>query len=155
MNDPQVRWYRSKVDWWIAVLLWVAPLVSLSVCVRMVLERKFTELPIGIGMLILIAVLYLGVVMPIAYGMHSDHLWIKSGWFRYSIGLSDIVEVKPSRNPLSSPALSLDRLSVRYGTGLFKAVLISPADRDLFLDELAAKAGLRRAGDRLFRSVDN
>jgi hypothetical protein len=56
-----------------------------------------------------------------------------------------------TRNPPSSPALSLDRLRVQFGRGWGKAVMISPADRNGFLDDLARKAGLNREGDRLFR----
>ena len=55
-------------------------------------------------------------------------------------------------NPTTRAALSLDRLRVQYGKGFFKAVLISPADRNGFLDDLARKAGLKREGDRLLRA---
>jgi hypothetical protein len=68
------------------------------------------------------------------------------------IPLGDIVEVRPTRSPLSSPALSLDRLHIRFGEGFFKAAMISPADRQELLGELAARAGLQRDGDRLVRS---
>jgi hypothetical protein len=40
---------------------------------------------------------------------------------------------------------------VQFGEGFFKAVLISPTQRNRFLDELAQKAGLSREGDRLVR----
>lgn len=65
--------------------------------------------------------------------------------------MGEISEVRPTHNPLSSPALSLDRLHVQYGPGFLKAVMISPADREGFLEDLAQQAGLKRAGDRLAR----
>lgn len=43
------------------------------------------------------------------------------------------------------------RLSIVSGPGLTGTVMISPADRDRFLNELASKAGLKRVGDRLER----
>jgi hypothetical protein len=46
----------------------------------------------------------------------------------------------------------LDRLRVRFGEGFFKAVMISPAERDEFLHHLASAAGLQQDGDRLTRS---
>jgi hypothetical protein len=42
--------------------------------------------------------------------------------------------VVPTRNPLSSPALSLDRLRIEYGQG--RAIMISPADKGPFLRAL-------------------
>jgi hypothetical protein len=81
----------------------------------------------------------------------EHHLLVRFGICRQRIPLADIAEVHPTHNPLSSPALSLDRLRVQYGQGFFKAVMISPADRNGFLDDLAHKAGLKREGDRLVR----
>ena len=85
------------------------------------------------------------------YGLDDTHLLVRFGLCRQRIVLADISEVHPTSNPLSSPALSLDRLHVQYGEGFFKAVMISPADRNRFLDDLAQKAGLKREGDRLIR----
>jgi len=86
------------------------------------------------------------------YGIDDEHLHVRFGVCRQRIPLKDISEVHPTRNPLSSPALSLDRLHVQFGEGVFKAVMISPADRDRFLDELADKAKLKCEGDRLVRA---
>jgi hypothetical protein len=85
------------------------------------------------------------------YGMDETDLVIRVGLCRRRIPLAEILEVHPTRNPMSSPALSLDRLHVQFGPGFFKAVMISPMDRDRFLDDLAKKAQLKREGDRLVR----
>jgi hypothetical protein len=85
------------------------------------------------------------------YGLDDTHLLVRFGICRKRIPLVDILEVNPTHNPLSSPALSLDRLRVQFGPGAFQAVMISPAERNRFLDELAQKAGLKREGDRLSR----
>ena len=61
------------------------------------------------------------------------------------------MEVRPTRNPLSSPVLSLDRLHVQFGKGFFKAVTISLVDREQFLADLEKNSGLHRAGQRLVR----
>ena len=75
-------------------------------------------------------------------------------WGAGYFGVSEqgCLTVHPTRNPAGSPALSLDRLRVQYGQGFFKGVMISPVDRNRFLDELAQKAGLKREGDRLVRA---
>ncbi|MFQ5610075.1 MAG: PH domain-containing protein [Woeseiaceae bacterium] len=43
--------------------------------------------------------------------------------------------MQPTRNPLSSPALSLDRLKITYGPKNRK-VLVSPADKESFVQAL-------------------
>jgi len=92
------------------------------------------------------------LVFPMRYGLDDTHLQVRFGICRQRIPLADILEVHPTRNPLSSPALSLDRLHVQFGQGIFKTVMISPAERSRFLDDLAKTAGLKREGDRLVRA---
>ena len=74
---------------------------------------------------------------------------------RYRIPLAEITEVRPSFELMSSPAsCSYDRLKVVYPTrrGVHRSLLISPQDRDGFLDELARRANLlERDGDSLLR----
>jgi hypothetical protein len=151
MVGETMQWYRSKVDWWILPLLCLPPVVSLAVCVALVLAGKTSELPWGIASVLLVFGAYFGLVFPIRYGLGDTHLLVRFGLCRRRIALMDISEVHPTRNPLSSPALSLDRLRVQFGRGWSKAVMISPADRNRFLDDLARKAELKREGDRLFR----
>lgn len=149
-----IEWYPSKIDWWLALLLCVPPVASIAVCVAMVplaLAGMTSGLLVGIASVLLVFGIYFGLVFPMRYGLDDTHLLIRFGICRQRIPLADISEVYPTHNPLSSPALSLDRLHVRFGQGFFKATMISPADRDRFLNELAQKAGLKREGDRLFR----
>jgi hypothetical protein len=100
---------------------------------------------------LLVLAIYVGVLFPMRYGLDDTHLLVRFGLLRLRIPLADIAEVQPTRNPLSSPALSLDRLSVQFGKGILDTVMISPADRGHFVDALAQKAGLKREGDRLVR----
>ena len=151
MLAEPMRWYRSKVDWWLAAILCVPPVTSITVCVALALSGKMSELPVGIGSVLLVFGIYFGLVFPMRDGLDDTHLLVRVGLCRQRIPLVDISEVHPTRNPLSSPALSLDRLHVQFGQGVFEAVMISPADRNGFLDDLAEKAGLKREGDRLVR----
>lgn len=151
MLADSVRWYRSKVDWWLALLLCVPPVASVWVCVALVVDGKTSELSWGLGSLLFVVGIYFGLVFPMRYGLDNTHLLVRFGLCRLRIPLVDILEVYPTHNPLSSPALSLDRLHVQFGQGFSKAVMISPADRDHFLDDLAATAGLKRKEDRLAR----
>jgi len=146
-----MRWYRSKVDGWLALVLCIPPVASIAVCVALVLDGKTSELPWGIGIVLFVFGIYFGLIFPMRYGLDDTHLLVRFGLCRQRIPLVDISEVHPTHNPLSSPALSLDRLRLQFGQGCFKTVMISPADRNGFLDDLANKAGLNREGDRLVR----
>ncbi len=150
VNEP-ARWYRSKVDWWLTPLLCLPPLFSIAVCISLALSGNTSEWPWAIGGILFVVGLYLGLVFPMRYGIDDHCLIVRFGLCRQRIPLQNISEVYPTRNPLSSPALSIDRLHVQFGCGFFKSVMISPLDRERFLDELARKAGMSREGERLVR----
>jgi hypothetical protein len=151
MPGEPMQWYRSKVDWWLAVLLCLPPAASIAVCLALALNGKPSEVPWGVGVVLLVFGIYFGLVLPMRYGLDDAHLVVRFGVCRQRIALANIVEVHPTHNPLSAPALSLDRLHVQFGRGFFKAVRISPVDRDRFLQDLALRARLKREGDRLVR----
>jgi hypothetical protein len=152
MSAEHLGWYPSKIDWWLVPVLCLPPVAAAAVCVAFAVAGSTPDLLVGVAAVVLVAAVYFGLVFPMRYGMDDTHLLVRFGIFRQRIPLAEISEVNPTSNPLGAPALSLDRLLVRFGPGFFKAVMISPADRDSFLDELARKAGLRREGDRLFRA---
>lgn len=140
-----MRWYTTKVDWWLGLLLLVAPLV----CAVSAFVVPDDERWVGVAATLLVAAIYFGLVLPMRYAISDTHLIVRYGVVRQRIPLAKISGVQPTRNPLSSPALSLDRLAIEYGNG--KSVMISPLDQSAFLDELAAKTQLRRVGRSLTR----
>lgn len=52
------------------------------------------------------------------------------------IALADIQSIRPTNNPISAPAASLDRLEVKYGYR--KSVIISPKDKQGFVEAVQA-----------------
>lgn len=71
------------------------------------------------------------------YEINGTELKIKSGFlYNHMVDINDIREIKETNNPLSSPAISLDRLEVRYGKN--KYVLISPKDKKGFIDSIVS-----------------
>ncbi len=143
------RWYPSKVDAWLAVALAMAPLMTTGAVVGAVIAGDGVWIA-ALAMLFIVA-LYAGLVVPMRYGMDDTHVIVRHGLVRQRIPLAAITEVSPTRNPLSSPALSLDRIEIKFGDGFFKSARISPEPRAEFLEELAIAAHLRRHGDRLVR----
>lgn len=143
------RWYPSKIDGWLAIILFAAPVATIGgLAIAISSGHGIAVAAMGVGV---IAAIYLGLVFPMRYGIDSAHVVVRHGVVRQRIALGDILEVESTRSPLSSPALSLDRVRITFGRGFFKSAMISPAAKVEFLAELAQRAGLRRDGDRLVR----
>ena len=151
----ETKWYSSKVDWWLSLILFVLPLVSLSVLATSLASGNSAEMITAVGMCVFTAALYGLLIIPIRYGITQDELIVRFGVVRQRIPLAAIQEVYPTHNPLSSPALSLDRLAIRTGGGPFASAMISPANKDDFLNTLAIRAGLQRYNDKLMRLAKN
>ena len=150
MDDGGRTRFPSKRDAWLTVVLWIAAATCLASGIAVVAAEP------GIGTIILlmlladVAALMFWILYGTTYTFAGDLLDIRSGPFRFKVPLADVVSVEPTRNPLSSPACSLDRLLIRYGN---RQIMVSPEDRSAFLDALARRGPrLARAGDRLVRS---
>jgi hypothetical protein len=133
-----------------AVILVVLPVSQFSVLIYGLVRGEFTESAVGVASCLFVAGLYGLLVFPLRYGISSDELIIRHGVVRGRVALGDIVEVKPTRNPVSSPALSLDRLEVRTGPRV-STNYISPSEREAFMAVLSARSGLMPVGSRLVR----
>ena len=81
-----------------------------------------------VGIILLISVLF----YTTRYTIEGENLLI----WRTKIDIKSIRKIYKTRNPLSSPALSIDRIAIVYNK--FDEVLISPADRAAFIQELVA-----------------
>ena len=144
--------YPSKVDWWLAALILVGPLSPPLLAFFLAsdaedgLDRLKVILPFVAGTFVLL----LALAYPVRYTITPEELVVRSGLRRWRIPLAAIVQVSPTSDPRSSPALSLDRLRVDRSDG--GEILISPRDKHAFLDELAARSGMKRSGDRLERA---
>lgn len=75
------------------------------------------------------------LMMRTDYTIDSGQLRIRCGIFRYqTIEISSITRITETSNPLSSPALSLDRLNIRYGNR--GQVMISPKEKAAFIEAI-------------------
>lgn len=129
--------YTSKIDTWLAFVL----ISAMAVCVVAVV------LPLRLGhtaaAIIALPALVLGVGLPVwlmmstSYTLSDATLFIKSGPFKWTVPVDDISSVTPTSDPLSSPALSLDRLRIEYGQN--KSVMISPKLKHEFLQDLETR----------------
>ena len=94
-----------------------------------------TALWIMAGILVPTLAFVLHMFYGTAYFIADGYLRIKCGFFRgWNINIQQISTVRRTRNPLSSPAPSLDRLELRYNK--YDTVMVSPADKEGFLSAL-------------------
>lgn len=101
---------------------------------------------VGAGMLYLHnwpgLVIVSGVSLFITHLFLTTYYQIEDGWLRIKSGflvnqtvpIQTIKKIVATRNPLSSPATSMDRLEVIYNR--YDSVLISPSDKAGFIQEL-------------------
>jgi hypothetical protein len=126
--------FRSKVDWWLAAVLLISALASLM-AVAIVAVVESPVLALAISPLLLLSVgLPLWLLRATEYRIDASDLHVRCGPFAWRVPLSEIRAVTPTRNLLSSPALSLDRLRIDFGR--MNSIMISPVDKESFVAEL-------------------
>jgi hypothetical protein len=128
--------FTSKIDWWLlGLLLFVVSAQSTAaVCLLIVGSQLWVS-----GVLLLSAGFICWLLRSTYYVVDETRVLIRSGPIWFTVMLETIEEIVPTRNPLSSPALSLDRLAIHYRAGSKRRmVMISPADKTEFLRVIAA-----------------
>lgn len=129
--------YSSKIDTWLAIILIGAAMLCL--CAFLFSLRTGSTLAV----LTTLPALIIGVGLPLwlmnrtLYTLNDDDLLVQSGPFKWRVPLRDISAISPTRNPLSSPALSLDRLRIDYGQG--QSLMISPKRKQQFIRSLESR----------------
>jgi hypothetical protein len=145
--------FPSKRDAWLVIVLWISTAMLVAGAIVTLAS------PGSLAARLALAAAMLGaggfgpwVLQSTGYRVSAVEIAVRSGPFRWQVPLDAIESVVPSRNPLSSPACSLDRLRIGYrdAHGRSRAMLLSPADKSGFLAALAARCpGLVLTGDRL------
>lgn len=131
--------YKSKTDWWLAVIIWGSMLLTIGIGVYALATEvlSLVELFILILLTILLPLGILWMWFTTFYVIDEQDLIIRYGPFKQKISLQLIKSMQKTMNPLSSPALSLKRMEITYGQ--YDFVLISPINRDQFMKELSTR----------------
>jgi Bacterial PH domain len=143
--------FPSKRDWWLMLIL-IAITVIQAVAGVAILWTGPERWP---GIILLISAGFIvWLVATTYYVVGETDLLIRCGPFWWTVCLTDIEEITPTWNPLSSPALSLDRLWITYHIGKKKrAIMISPLDKARFVLAIVEKApALRVEGNKAVKS---
>ena len=130
--------FKSKVDSWLMIILVISLVIDIAAIVFVLLTVPETVVMVLVSVVLLLtAILIAWILVGTYYTVDRTMLKIVSGPIRIRIGLDEINSVKATRNPLSSPALSLDRLVINHGKN--RTVMVSPADKRGFLKAIGRK----------------
>jgi len=125
--------FRSGVDGWLAVVA-----VGLPIALGLVFRAGglvygvpswWTTLP-----LVLLVAVVVWLLASTSYAFEGAALQVRSGPFRWRIPLEQIYAVRESDSVRSAPAMSMDRLEIRFADD--DRLVISPKDKPGFLSEL-------------------
>ena len=129
------RRFKSKIDRWLLYVLVAVMVFEVVVLGAAAAQTASPIAALSIAVTALLIVALIGsLLVRTHYTISGNTLRIASGPFSWSVPVDRIESVRATRNPISSPALSLDRLQITYGNG--RRIMISPADRDGFLEAI-------------------
>lgn len=119
--------YKSKIDWWMSLVL-VYPIFR---SILSIIEGEW----IGyLGILMCLGFIFF-ISKSTRYIIEEDQLTVKCMFIvNNKIAISKIKKIEKTNSILSSPALSLDRISIKFNK--FDEVYISPKEKQSFLNDL-------------------
>lgn len=122
-----MRSYKSKIDWWLGLPL-VYPLFRSC---QSIMEGEWLGY-VGLAACCLFVFL---ISKSTRYIIEENQLVVKCMFIvNERIDISKITRIEKSKSILSSPALSLDRIAVKFNK--YDEVYISPKERLAFVNEL-------------------
>jgi len=123
------RTFKSKIG--------LELVVPLTLVLGTALILSLSEEPRWLGPVILLPVILFiaHMFMTTFYVIDGNSLSIRCGFlYNSTIDIGTIKKISETNNPLSSPATSLDRIEIRYGSS--SAVIISPKLKKEFIDAI-------------------
>lgn len=122
--------FKGKVDLW----FWIAMIIGDGILISAILSEP-DSIACLVG-LIVYNMAFLPFVLRNYVDVSDEHVTIVFGFIKQSISLSELTEVRRTKNPISSTAASLDRIILK---GNHKSMMCAVRDRDDFLDLLKRK----------------
>lgn len=87
------------------------------------------------GIFILVFMFFTHILFSTYYVIEDEVLHVRCGFLYYSrIDIKTINKITETRNIISSPATSIDRMEILYSK--YSSVLVSPKDKDGFIEAL-------------------
>ena len=128
--------FPSKRDTWLTAVIGTTVLVLAWAFIGSVTHGRWPTAVVLFLFTIGIGWIYLGT----GYSVTEKELLVRSGPLRWRIELKSITGLRPTDDPTSAPACSLDRIEVRYAGG--KTILLSPLDKEGFCQAIIKVSGI-------------
>jgi hypothetical protein len=120
--------YRSKIG--IGIVLFIAIVIGITSAI-LIINQAWPGLLINIVVIAFIIYVFTSTY----YIINGNDLIVKSGFLVHiTVKIDRIRKIEETRNPISSPAASLDRIGIFYNKSDY--VIISPEDKMDFIDQL-------------------
>lgn len=119
--------FISKIDTWLLAVLIIS---FTSVFIAIAINFDWLSFTIC-TLTTLPALLFL---YPCQYKVKGTTLDIQCGVIHWKKDIMKMKTIRPTRNPLSSPAMSLDRLELQFKNG--EKIMISPKDKVGFKERM-------------------
>lgn len=120
-------YFPSKKDIWLGLLFWGTVIICFF-------PLFFDQDIIAILVLVPLSFFLIWLWFTTGYVIDGDVLIVKFGPFKKKIHIGEISRIRRTKNPLSAPALSLNRLEITYTR--YGLTLISPKDQEKFVSIL-------------------
>ncbi len=120
---------------WIVLVL-AGAMIGMFIPFFLVSPADWSVIWIDLILALLTLWLILDLLLCTRYTIDGTTLKIRCSIVRESCHIGSISEIKESRTWLSSPALSLDRIQIKYGK--YGTIVISPLEKEKFIAELCA-----------------
>ena len=135
--------FKSAVDWWFYLVAFGIPIIVMGSIVAAIAATTGSSNIIAMAVVLVVLAgicsLPIWLLLSTGYRVDSGNLVVRSGPVSWVIPLDEIQSVRPSRSLLSSPALSINRIEIDYGTS--QHILISPKDSQAFLEAIGHPKG--------------
>lgn len=121
--------YKSKIG----IRFYIRIIVLLGIVLSLIISGYFNWIIITI--LVLMTISIVKISLATKYSINGHILAIKSGFFHnLTIDINSIRKISETNNPISAPAISLDRLEIIYNK--YDAVTISPKHKLQFIKDI-------------------
>lgn len=120
--------FKSKVDIWMAIIFIFIPI---SMIYGVITEPSAVLLLVTVFIIVLLCILFFGT----KYVIEKDELIVYGGIYKKRIPIKQIRSLRPSKNPLSAPAMSIDRIEITFDPHI-QVILVSPKEREQFVKKL-------------------
>ena len=120
--------FKSKVDIWMAIIFIFVPI---SMIYGVITEPSAVLLLVTAFIIVLLCILFFGT----KYVIEKEELIVYGGIYKKRIPIKQKRSLRPSKNLLSAPAMSIDRIEITFDPHI-QVILVSPKERELFVKKL-------------------